>query len=307
MDSQIRKFLDFLILEKRYSGNTAQAYAADLTQFENFALDYFRTGQIEWNRIEKKTLRYFLVFLQENDISKRSIARKLAAIKSLFKFLAREEVIKINPAQAIKLPRFEKKLPEYMTEDEVTRLMQQPDSATFEGVRDLTILEFFYGTGMRLTELINLKVTDVYMNENLIRIIGKGNKERVVPIGSVAVKILEKYLTFRTQFALKDVDNLFVLNSGKKMYPMAVQRIVKKYLAFVSNSPQKSPHVLRHSYATHLLNAGANIRVVKDLLGHESLSTTQIYTHMSIEHLKEIYNQAHPGASHKSSKKLRRS
>lgn len=303
MDSQIRKFLDFLILEKRYSGNTAQAYAADLTQFETFALEYFRTDQIEWNRIEKKTLRYFLVFLQENDISKRSIARKLAAIKSLFKFLTREEVIKINPALAIKLPKFENKLPEYMSEDEVVDLMRQPDSATFEGVRDLAILEFFYGTGMRLSELLNLKITDVFMNENLVRIVGKGNKERVVPVGNVAVKILKKYLAFRPQFTKHDVDNLFVLKSGKKMYPMAVQRIVKKYLDFVSNSHQKSPHVLRHSYATHLLNAGANIRVVKDLLGHESLSTTQIYTHMSIEHLKKIYNQAHPGASNKSSKK----
>ncbi len=297
MDTQIRNFLKYIYLERRYSPKTVESYGIDLIQFEEFLFDYFRVPKIPWEKVDKKSIRLFLVALQETALSKRSIARKLATLKSFFKYLTREEIIETNPGLNIKIPKFEKKLPAFASTDDIDRLMALPAEDTFEGIRDRAILELFYGTGMRLSELINVKLSDMMLSENLIRLHGKGNKERVIPFGSVAKQVIERYLTFRTKYAAQSVDNLFVLKSGKKMYPMAVQRIVKKYLTQASDSHKKSPHILRHSYATHLLNAGASIRVVKDLLGHESLSTTQVYTHLSIDHLKAIYRKAHPGSS----------
>ncbi len=307
MDAKVRSFLRYLYLERRYSANTVRAYAVDLRQFETYAQNHFGTIDLNWKIIDKRFIRFYLIHLHEQQLSKRTIARKLTTLKSFFRYLVRQEVIEKNPTATIKMPRFEKKLPEYLTLEELEHLLSLPDFKTFEGIRDLAILELFYGTGLRLSELIDLKTTQIDMKENLIRIIGKGSKERIVPFGGAARKILEQYLAIRPQYADKSVDNIFVLKSGKKMYPMAVQRIVKKYLSQVSQIRKKSPHVLRHTYATHLLNAGADIRVVKDLLGHENLSTTQVYTHLSIEHLKKIYQQAHPRATNKTSKNRRRS
>jgi len=297
MDKHIRGFIKYISLERRYSPLTAESYTNDLRQFEEFLKEYLQTDTVFWRLVDKKLLRYYLIHLQEKGFSRRTIARKLATLKSFFKYLSREEIITRNPALSIKMPHFEKKLPEYISLKEMEGILKLPQVNNFEGIRDLAILELFYGTGMRLAELINLKTTQLLLTEDLIRIRGKGNKDRVVPIGSAAKKILERYLEFRAQYAGDSVDNVFVLKSGKKMYPMAVRRIVKKYLSQLSHLNHKSPHLLRHTYATHLLNAGASIRVVKDLLGHESLSTTQVYTHMSIEHLKDVYKYAHPGAS----------
>ncbi|HGY54095.1 MAG TPA: tyrosine recombinase XerC [Caldithrix abyssi] len=297
MDKTIRDYLRYISLERRYSPHTAESYANDLRQFESFLVEYFGTERIFWQRIDKKIIRYFLIDLQDKNLSHRSIARKLATLKSFFKYCAREQIIDHNPALSIRMPRFPKKLPEYLSPDEITKLLKLPKPSSFEGLRDLAILELFYGTGIRLSELINMKTSDIHFNEKRIHIVGKGNKERIVPIGQHAEQILKKYLQVRAQYVNKSVENVFILQSGNKMYPMAVQRIIKKYLGLVSNLNQKSPHILRHTYATHLLNAGASIRTVKDLLGHESLSTTQVYTHLSIDHLKSIYNQAHPGAA----------
>jgi len=296
MDIQVRNFLRYLYLERRYSSKTVEAYGTDLLQFETFLSDYLKFDTIPWKKVDKRGIRLFLIILQDAAISKRSIARKLATIKSFFKYIAREEIIDQNPSLTIKIPKFEKKLPAFATLEDIDRLMNLPDPDTFEGIRDRAILELFYGTGMRLSELINLKLSDVMLSENLIRLLGKGNKERVIPLGNTAKEVLNRYLSIRAKFADQSVDTIFVLKSGKKIYPMAVQRLVKKYLSQSSLTHQQSPHILRHSYATHLLNAGANIRVVKDLLGHESLSTTQVYTHLSIDHLKKVYNKAHPGA-----------
>lgn len=306
MNKNIIEFIKYLSLEKRYSEHTTESYQNDLQQLEIFLISYFGTDKIFWHLVDKKTIRYFMIHLQENKISRRSVARKLATLKSFFKFLVREEVIQHNPTLIIKTPKFDKKLPEYLTINEIEDLLKLPKYNTFEGIRDLALLELFYGTGIRLSELINIKMTDIFMDENLIRVFGKGQKERVVPLGSMAKKILLGYLQIRPQYAEKYVDNIFVLKSGKRMYPMAVQRIVQKYLSQVSNIEHKNPHALRHTYATHLLNAGASIRVVKDLLGHESLSTTQVYTHMSIDHLKSIYKKAHPAASDEINHKRRR-
>lgn len=306
MDKNTLDFIKYIKLEKRYSEHTVESYQNDLRQFEAFLIDYYGSDKIFWHLIDKKIIRYFMISLQEQEISRRSIARKLATLKSYFKFLVREEVIQQNPTLTIKMPKFDKKLPEYLSIEEMGDLLKLPEINTFEGLRNLAILELFYGTGIRLSELINVKTFDLLMSENLIRILGKGQKQRVIPLGSIAKRILENYLPIRSQYAENSIDNVFVLKSGKKMYPMAIQRIVKNYLKQVSNIEHKNPHILRHSYATHLLNAGAGIRVVKDLLGHESLSTTQVYTHLSIDHLKSVYNQAHPAASDDINHKQRR-
>jgi len=299
MDIAVRNFIRYIKLEKRYSDNTSISYINDLLQFEEFLEEYTKVNKIYWHLISVSHIRFFLIHLQENNHSLRSISRKLSAVKSFFKYLVREEIIDLNPALLIKTPKLEKKLPEYVNEADIDRLMELPDKNTFEGVRDLVILELFYGTGMRLSELLNLKLHDLDLNSDLIRILGKGNKERIIPLGGVAKNIIQRYIKMRDNYALNATPNLLILLNGKKMYPMAVQRIVEKYLALSSSVNKKSPHVLRHSYATHLLNAGASIRVVKDLLGHESLSTTQIYTHLSIDHLKKVYKQAHPRATNK--------
>lgn len=306
MNKEIRDFLRYLYLERRYARNTITSYGTDLIQFQRFLENQLGTSQLNWSLVDKRTIRYFLINLQDQNVSKRTVARKLATLKSFFRYLVKNGIIESNPVATIKMPKLEKKLPEYLSESEIEQLLSLPDFKTFKGIRDLAILELFYGTGIRLSELINIKVGQIDFKQQLIRVIGKGNKERIVPFGGSAKLILEKYLLIRPQFAENSVDNLFVLKSGKKMYPMAVQRIVQKYLKQASQIQQKSPHILRHSFATHLLNQGADIRVVKDLLGHENLATTQIYTHLSIDHLKKVYNQAHPRASNKSSKNRRR-
>ena len=307
MDKYIRGFLKYISLERRYSHHTVESYSTDLIQLEQFLQNYFNTREIIWKNIKKKQIRHFMVHLQEQGISRRSVARKLAAIKSFFKFMTREENLEDNPAHAIKMPRFKARLPEFIPASEIEAIMRLPEIHHFEGIRDLAILELLYGTGIRLSELINLTLADVLLQENVLRVIGKGNKERIIPLGGSARQVILAYLEIRPQYAEKNVDTLFIVKSGKKMYPVAVQRIIKKYLSTIPNIQKTSPHILRHSYATHLLNAGASIRVVKDLLGHENLSTTQVYTHLSIDHLKSIYNRAHPGASDQTSHRLRRS
>jgi integrase/recombinase XerC len=299
MDIALRSYIKYIRLEKHYSEHTVTSYSNDLLQFETFLKDSTKVNKIYWHLITVAQIRSFLIHLQEKKESLRTISRKLSAIKSFFKFLVREEILTDNPALSISTPKQEKRLPEYVNESEIDQLMTLPNTETFEGLRDLVILELFYGTGMRLSELINLKESDMDFSSNLMRIVGKGKKERVIPFGNTAKDVILEYLKLRKNYALDSTANLLVLSNGKKMYPMAVQRIVKKYLSLSSSVHKRSPHVLRHSFATHLLNNGAGIRVVKDLLGHESLSTTQVYTHLSIDHLKKVYKQTHPGAANK--------
>ena len=238
-------------------------------------------------------VKYFLIYLQEQNLSKRSIARKVATLKSFFRFMEREGYLKTSLSASIHMPRFDKTLPEFLSEDEIKNVITQPPAETFEGIRDRAILELFYGCGLRLSELINLKLRDLHLSENVIRVFGKGKKERIAPVGRSSKRAIDNYLHYRRKYAQAEVENLFILKSGKPLYPMAVQRLVKKYIEMAVNCSKANPHMLRHSYATHLLNAGANIRAVKDLLGHENLSTTQVYTHLSIEHLKNVYRKFH--------------
>ena len=296
MQADFRDFIKHIKYQRIYSDKTVLAYQKDLLQFESFLLEQFNQNNIVWKYVNKNLIRQFLGLLNASGLQRRSIARKVAALKSFFRFMNQNGTIESNPMLTIKTPKYDKKLPEFIPLQYIDEIMHLPDEKSFEGIRDRAILELFYGTGIRLSELINMNRSNLMLDEKLIRVLGKGEKERVVPIGRSAVEQLNKYIDIRNNYALPDEDNLFVLKSGKKMYPVAIQRIVNKYLQKVAEIKNKSPHVLRHTFATHLMNQGADIRAVKDLLGHVNLSTTQIYTHLSIDHLKNIYARAHPGA-----------
>jgi len=302
MHRYLREFVKHIKLERRYSINTVEAYQSDLIQFESFIKIYFNSDKANWNLINKRTLRDYLGWLASQKLKRISMARKLAAVKAYFSFLSKNQYLKSNPALSIKTPKLEKRLPEFLSLQHLEQLLDMPPKNTFEGLRDRSMLELFYASGIRRAEIIDIYINDISFEDGLIRVIGKGEKERVVPVGKYALSYLQKYLQERMKIVSGETENLFVLKSGKKMYPMAVHRIINKYLQKITDIKKKSPHVLRHTFATHLMNKGADIRAVKDLLGHANLSTTQIYTHTSIDHLKKIYTRAHSSGSDKSLK-----
>ncbi len=286
----LREFIKYIKLERRYSDNTIEAYQNDLRQFELFLKEYFHTDSVNWPLIDKRIIRGYLGWLSMQNLRKISIARKLASIKSYFKFLTRHDYLEINPTLTTRTPKFEKRLPEFLSIEHMETLMEMPEEDSFEGIRDRAMLELFYAAGIRRAELIDLKLSDLMLDQNLIKVTGKGDKQRVIPISGYARDKLEKLLKIRIRYAHADVDNIFILKSGKKMYPMIVHRNISKYLGKVSEIKKKSPHVLRHTFATHLMNQGADIRAVKDLLGHANLSTTQIYTHVSEKDFRKFNN-----------------
>jgi integrase/recombinase XerC len=300
MKDQIEKFLEYLRLEKNYSPHTVASYEDDLLQLHDFLARHFSTEGIHYEKIDHITLRLFLGDLHEHGLSKKSIARKLAATRSFFKFLVKKRMVTHNPALNVISPKLPKKLPSFMDESSVGRMMALPDLNTEEGLRDRAILEMLYGGGMRLSELINMTLRDIDFSANTVRILGKGRKVRIVPFGTQAKMALKNYLQSNAEriapvTGRNDVP-LFHSSRGGKLYPKGVYRIVQKYIGLVSEIEKKSPHVLRHTFATHLLNRGADLQAVKELLGHESLSTTQLYTHVTLDRLKNIYRQAHPKA-----------
>ena len=292
----IDSFLKYLQFEKRFSSNTVLAYQTDLRQFEDFLSSTFPEYKTESS--DYGVIRAWIVQLVESEIDNLSINRKIACLRSYYKFLMRQEYIEKDPMMKIKVLKTKKKLPHFVKENDMVKLL---DHAQFEnsheGWRDRLIIELFYGTGIRLSELIDLKESKLNLRERTIKVLGKRNKERVIPFGESLVSMIETYRSVRnSEVDVKNHGNLFVTDSGERCYPMMVYRIVKKYLSLFSSIEKKSPHVLRHSYATHLLDKGAEINAVKDLLGHSSLAATQVYTHNSMEKLKKVFEQAHPKA-----------
>ncbi|HUN66214.1 MAG TPA: tyrosine recombinase XerC [Bacteroidota bacterium] len=294
-----RQFLTFLEKQRNYSAHTITSYADDLGQFHEFLCRHFETDTVDPGRVDHLTIRLFLGDLMERGMEKRSAARKLAAVKSYFKYLLREGRIDKNPALNVAAPRLPRRLPTVLDEQSVERMIGLPDPSTFNGARDRAILDLLYGTGMRLSELLHIRLKDVSLTRETVKVTGKGSKERILPYGAKAKESIRTYLAARERLLAGRRDpppELLLSARGHALDPKGVYRIVRKYMEAVTEAAKKSPHVLRHTFATHLLNRGADLRAVKELLGHESLSTTQLYTHVTVERLKRIYHQAHPRA-----------
>ena len=301
MQPYIEKYREYLEIERNYSPHTLNAYVSDLLQFSEFVRGAVPGKDVVLENIDHRSIRSFLAHLLDLGISKKSIVRKLAAIRAFFSFLVRLDVLKVNPARSVATPKFSKHLPAFLDEESMSRLMEVPDSSTVKGLRDRAILEMLYGTGMRLGELVQLRLGDVDFGNETVRIQGKGGKPRIVPLGRKAREALTAYLKVRQELfgpktTAEDRKAVFLTLHGRQIYPKAVHLLVSHAIRCVSEVERRSPHVIRHTFATHLLDRGADLRAVKELLGHESLSTTQIYTHVTVNRLKRVYEQAHPKA-----------
>lgn len=285
----IEQFLSQITNIRRYSDNTIKAYGNDLSEFKTFCEENAKEN-IE--KISEKFLKKYLFNLVQKDLDKTSISRKLSAIRSLFKFAFTNEFIETNPASAISNPKTRRKLPSVVDVNSLEQLIDKNNSTVSTNIFEKIILELLYGCALRVSELCNLKYKDVDFEGSTIRILGKGNKLRIVPLGSKSLALLNSYLN---EFPVKS-QNEYLIRTDKdeKIYPRLVYRIVNRNLSKVTDVKNKSPHTLRHSAATHMLDNGADLRAVKEILGHENLSTTQIYTHVSIERLKATYKKSHP-------------
>ncbi len=291
----IDSFLKYLQFEKRLSPHTLIAYQNDLRQFSSFLTNSFELNSPE--SADHGMIRSWVIDLVEEKLDPSSVNRKIACLRSFFKYLQRQDVIIKDPMLKIRVLKTKKKLPAFVKESDMLSVLDNTGyEATFDGIRNRLIIELLYGTGMRLSELINLKENQIDLKNRTLKVLGKRNKERVIPFSKSLVSILEEYRTMKRKEITESEPNLLlVTNQGTPCYPILVYRIVKNFLK-TTHTNKKSPHVLRHTYATHLLNNGAEINAVKDLLGHSSLAATQVYTHNSIEKLKKAFDQAHPKA-----------
>jgi integrase/recombinase XerC len=293
-------FLESLSQGRNFSPRTIAAYGLDLTQFERFLEGGGGGRPVDIAQVDLKTLRRFLGELMDAGLAPRSVARKVASLKSFFRFLRRKGVVAADPTSLLSPPKAPKRLPRYLDEDAARRLMEQPDRTSPMGARDAAILELFYSTGIRLSELLGVRPADVDLERRTVSVLGKGRKQRIVPFGSHAEAAIRLYASMRPHLVPKEgpaPPELFLSARGKRMQPKGVNVLVNRYIGAVADIEKKSPHVLRHTFATHLLNRGADLQAVRELLGHASLSTTQVYTHVSIDRLKRVYAQAHPRGS----------
>ena len=293
----ISDFLFYQDTVRKLSLYTLKSYRIDLEQFRLFLDQRYKSKSLLC--IDKEILRNYLICLDKQKYSNKTIARKIASLKSLFKYLNQQNIIEYNPLQDLKIPKVPKRLPHLLSQKEILRLMSLPKHDSRNGVRDLAILELFYSTGIRISELVRIKLSDIRLNSGTIHIKGKGNKDRIVIIGDRAMNVVKKYIVYLNKelnFNDKFLFPSLFKNKSKHISVRTVYNIVVKYLRLVSDDEKLSPHSLRHSFATHLLENGADIIAVKKMLGHDSLSSTQIYTHIQREKLKQIYNLAHPEA-----------
>jgi integrase/recombinase XerC len=301
----VADYLEHLAKERDVSPNTVRAYERDLREFGEFLGRYYGTGDWSWQGVDRLAMRGFLAHLAKRGLGKRSMSRALSAVRSFYRYLHRNEIVESNPARAVGAPKLDKHLPGYLDRAQIDLLFQMAEVRAWEGkfvdVRNLAILELFYSTGMRLSELQSLSRGDVDMITQQVKVRGKGRKERIVPIGDHAILAMRNYEAKRDELIRNigrgaDRNAFFLGRTGRRIGVRAVQKAVTSFLAEIDEDAGLSVHSLRHTFATHLLDAGADLRAVQELLGHSSISTTQIYTHTSIERLKQVYQKAHPRA-----------
>ena len=286
-DSNLRSFLNYLLVDKGLSNNTAKAYEADISSL----FQWLDTEDLKYNNLQEDHINQYISFLFQRKMRSSSVNRKISSIKSFYIFLVKRNFIKNSPLNDLVTPKQEKYLPESMSEAEVDKLLNSPDVSNKIENRDKAMIEMLYATGMRISELVNLKITDVDMKRSVVKVFGKGSKERLVPFGETALDSLRSYLNEREQSSSKEI---FLSNRGKKMTRVAFWQRVKVYLIRENLKNSISPHTLRHAFATHLLNRGADLRSVQLLLGHSDLSTTQIYTHIAKQRLSDVLKKHHP-------------
>ena len=293
----LERFIRYIEHEKRYSPHTVSAYQSDLEQFFHY-LNHPEQTVSHPSEVTYQHIRSWMVHLME-DVTARSVNRKIATLRKYFKFLMREGLISSNPASKVQSPKIKKQLPVVVEDEKLNAMLNSTEAFTddFAGTRDKLVIEILFGTGIRLAELVDLKEDDVDLYGSTIKVLGKRNKERIIPINHELSELLKRYLALKKS---ENFDNnsstVIVTNKGTEAYPKLIYLIVQKYLSYISTQDKKSPHVLRHTFATSLLNRGADLNAIKELLGHANLSATQVYTHNSVERLKSIYKQAHPKA-----------
>ena len=293
MRKELGEFLAYLTHERNASPHTISSYRIDLGQLAA----YLEERKIRLPQVDNVVLRGFLVELYRRKLGKTSAARKLAAIRSFFKFCVRRRILDENPAKVVSTPRIEQHVPGFLSEEEMRKLLEIPSTGDALGLRDRAILELFYATGIRVSELVGIGLEDLSLPERMVRVKGKGKKERLVPFGKKAEASLRAYIGARHEFPLRlGETSLFLNYQGGRLTTRSVQRLTAKYLKQAALRKGLSPHALRHSFATHLLGRGADLRVIQELLGHASLATTQKYTHMDVTQLLEIYRKSHPRA-----------
>jgi len=310
----VRQFLDYLKLEKHFSDYTVKSYGADLIQFAQFIageIGHANTApvgatltpeQIDERQLkcEPLTIREFLAYLYAQNYTKSTTARKLATLRSFFKFLIRRGAVSVNPLSTIRTPKQEKRLPKCLDLEQVQKLLDAPEDNDLLGARDKAMLEILYSSGIRVSELVELEMSDLDLQEGILRVRGKGRKDRLTPIGSQAIKAVQRYFELRSADARNPgtaTQRVFLNKHGEPLSTRSVRRKLDKYLVEAGLDPGISPHTLRHSFATHLLNNGADLRSVQELLGHQSLSPTPIYTHLTTSRVKQVYDDAHPRAN----------
>ncbi|MCK5391315.1 MAG: tyrosine recombinase XerC [Deltaproteobacteria bacterium] len=298
MDKYLSSFEDYLSSERNYSKHTLKAYMADIKEFalvlKEMGLVSADNGDIDFAHLDETPIRTYISRLYGKN-KKVSISRKLASVRTFFEFLIRNGKLKSNSAKLVPTPKGEKRLPTFLTVDEVVKLVETPGSDNVYESRNRAILELLYSCGLRVSELVGINLNELDLNSMSVKVLGKGNKERMVPLGSKAATAIKTYLPQRLDLKPKD-DYLFVNSRGGRLSTRSIDRIIKKYAAISGIPKNISPHVLRHTFATHLLGGGADLRAIQEMLGHQSLSTTQRYTHTSIEKLMEIYDKTHPRA-----------